>query len=58
MALGVTDHLWTIGELITAALEPTDTPPLEAAMIVREKIQTVKTRTLRLIAGGKPTKRR
>jgi IS1 family transposase len=28
MALGVTDHIWTIGELIAAALEPSDTPPL------------------------------
>jgi IS1 family transposase len=28
MALGVTDHIWTIGELVHAALEPTDVPPL------------------------------
>jgi len=28
MALGVTDHIWTIGELIAAALEPSDVPPL------------------------------
>jgi hypothetical protein len=28
MALGMTDHIWTIGELIQAALEPSDTPPL------------------------------
>lgn len=28
MALGVTDHIWTIGELVKAALEPTDVPPL------------------------------
>jgi hypothetical protein len=28
MALGVTDHVWTIGELLQAALEPTDVPPL------------------------------
>jgi IS1 family transposase len=28
MALGVTDHIWTIAELIQAALEPSDTPPL------------------------------
>jgi IS1 family transposase len=28
MALGVTDHIWTVGELIQAAIEPTDTPPL------------------------------
>jgi len=28
MALGVTDHIWTVGELIQAALEPLDVPPL------------------------------
>jgi IS1 family transposase len=28
MALGVTDHIWSIGELIAAALEPSDVPPL------------------------------
>ena len=28
MALGVTDHIWTVGELIQAALEPSDVPPL------------------------------
>jgi IS1 family transposase len=28
MALGVTDHIWTIGELIEAALEPSELPPL------------------------------
>jgi IS1 family transposase len=28
MALGVTDHIWTIGELLQAALEPSDVPPL------------------------------
>jgi len=28
MALGVSDHIWTIGELVQAALEPRDVPPL------------------------------
>jgi IS1 family transposase len=28
MALGVTDHIWTIAELVAAALEPQDVPPL------------------------------
>jgi hypothetical protein len=28
MALGVTDHVWTIAELVQAALEPSDVPPL------------------------------
>jgi hypothetical protein len=39
--------------LITAALEPTDVPPLELAQIIREKIQPSKAPTLRLIPGGK-----
>jgi hypothetical protein len=28
MALGVTDHIWTIAKLVAAALEPADVPPL------------------------------
>jgi hypothetical protein len=28
MALGVSDHIWSIGELISAAQEPSDVPPL------------------------------
>jgi IS1 family transposase len=28
MALGVTDHVWSIAELVRAALEPSDVPPL------------------------------
>ena len=28
MALGVSDHIWTIAELVSAALEPSDVPPL------------------------------
>ncbi|MGH9345310.1 MAG: hypothetical protein ACRD19_16310 [Terriglobia bacterium] len=28
MALGVTDHIWTIAELVEAALVPSDVPPL------------------------------
>jgi hypothetical protein len=28
MALDVTDHIWTIAELVTVALEPSDVPPL------------------------------
>jgi IS1 family transposase len=28
MALGVTDHIWTVAELVQAALEPQDVPPL------------------------------
>ena len=53
MALGVTDHVWTIGELITAALDSGYVPPLEPAQIIREKIRPTKAPTLRLIPGGK-----
>jgi len=28
MALGVTDHIWSVGELVQAALAPSDVPPL------------------------------
>jgi len=28
MALGVTDHIWNVGELLNAALKPSDVPPL------------------------------
>jgi hypothetical protein len=28
MALGITHHIWTIAELVAAALEPSDVPPL------------------------------
>jgi len=28
MALGVTEHIWTIAELVEAALAPSDVPPL------------------------------
>jgi hypothetical protein len=31
MALGVTDHIWAIAELVAAALEPSDVPPLPRA---------------------------
>jgi hypothetical protein len=28
MALGITDHIWSVGELVKAALEPSGVPPL------------------------------
>jgi hypothetical protein len=28
MALGATDHIWSAGELVQAALDPQDVPPL------------------------------
>lgn len=58
MALGVTDHIWTIGELIQAALEPSDTPPLSPLT------QPTKLRSgyvpfrPRVIRGGKMSKPR
>jgi hypothetical protein len=54
MALGITDHVWTIGEMIAAALEPIDIPPLP-----KEPETTLRpgTRRFRLIVGrgGKGT---
>jgi hypothetical protein len=37
--------------LITAALQPIQTPPLEPAQIIREKIQPAKKTALRVIPG-------
>jgi len=57
MALGVTDHVWTIGELIERALEapaaPTTPPPVPTT--VRPGTRPV---TLRVIRGGKLTPKR
>jgi len=54
MALGITDHIWTISELMAAALEPNDVPPLP-----KEPETTLRpgTRRFRLIVGrgGKGT---
>jgi hypothetical protein len=57
MALGVTDHIWSVGELIAAALEPTDVPPLpqEPRTTLRPGYTPPK---LRVIPGGKMTKPR
>jgi hypothetical protein len=33
MALGVTDHIWSIAELLAAAPEPSDVPPLPRSPI-------------------------
>jgi len=55
MALGISDHIWTIGELVPATLEPQDVPPSP-----QPKPQTTLRpgyRPLRLIVGrgGKGT---
>jgi len=56
MALGVTDHIWSVGELMNAASEPSDVPP-----IPRKPETTLRpgTRRFRLIVGvgGKGTNR-
>jgi IS1 family transposase len=53
MALGVADHIWTIGELVQAALTPRDIPPLPD----RTPQSTLKLGytplKLRVIPGGK-----
>jgi IS1 family transposase len=56
MALGVTDHIWSVGELVQAALEPSGVPPLPT-----EPKTTLRpgARRFRLIIGrgGKGTNR-
>jgi hypothetical protein len=56
MALGVTDHIWTIGELVVAALESGAPPPLLHPTL--ETTLRPDTRRFRLIVGrgGKGTK--
>jgi IS1 family transposase len=55
MALGVTDHIWTIAELVRAALEPSDVPPLPSR--TPETTLRPGARPFRLIVGrgGKGT---
>ncbi|HKM99616.1 MAG TPA: IS1 family transposase [Candidatus Binataceae bacterium] len=55
MALGVTDHIWSIAELVQAALEPQDVPPLPQP--TPETTLRPGTRRFRLIVGrgGKGT---
>lgn len=57
MALGITDHIWTIAELIASALEPIDVPPMpqEPRTTLRPGYTPIK---LRVIPGGKMTKPR
>lgn len=58
MALGVTDHIWTVGELVQAALEPQDVPPLppvEPKTTLRPGYRPFKPVVIR---GGKLTPKR
>jgi IS1 family transposase len=58
MELGVTDHVWSIGELVRAALQSSDVPPLppvEPETTLRPGYRPFK---LRVIPGGKMTKPR
>jgi hypothetical protein len=54
MALGVSDHIWTIGELVQAALAPQDVPPLPQPPL-RPGYRALK---LRVVPGGKMSKPR
>jgi IS1 family transposase len=57
MALGVSDHIWTIGELVQAALAPQDVPPLPdrtPQSTLRPGYTPFK---LRVLAGGKMSKK-
>jgi hypothetical protein len=58
MALGVTYHIWTIAELVSAALEPSDVPPLPRP--TPETTLRPGYRPFRpyVIRGGKMSKRR
>jgi hypothetical protein len=55
MALGVTDHIWSVGELVRAALEPSDVPPLPRPMPETALRPDSKPFQLRVIPGGKMT---
>ena len=48
MALGATDHIWSVEELINAANEPSDVPPIPRT--VQTTLQPG-TRRFRLIVG-------
>ena len=61
MALGVTDHIWSIGELVDAALNaPEPSPlvpepprPMSAAQAKGEPFGTPRARQLKIIKGGR-----
>lgn len=53
MELGITDHVWSIGELIAAALEPSDVPPLPREPKTTQRPWRKPFRGLHVIRGGK-----
>jgi hypothetical protein len=55
MALGVTDHIWSIAELVQVALEPSDVPPLTRPTPETTLRSGSKPFQLRVIPGGKMT---
>lgn len=57
MALGVADHIWTIGELVEAALQPSDIPPLPSGPKTTVRPGHVPFRPY-VIRGGKMTRPR
>jgi hypothetical protein len=57
MALGVTDHIWTIAELVNAALEPSDVPPLPRSPLKTTFRPGYVPFRPRVISGGKMSKK-
>jgi IS1 family transposase len=53
MALGVADHIWTIGELVRTALEPSDVPPLPRSTPNTTLMRGYRPFRPRVIRGGK-----
>jgi hypothetical protein len=58
MALGVTDHIWTIAELVQAALDPLDVPPLPRPAPKTTLRPGYRPFVPRVILGGKMKPRR
>ncbi len=58
MALGVADHIWTVGELVQAALEPQDVPPLPPVGLETTLRPSYRPFRLGVLRGGKMAKPR
>ena len=57
MALGVTDHIWPIAELVQAARAPSNVPPLPRSMPETTLRPDYRPFRPRVIRGGKMSKR-